>query len=333
MKSNTFIIAEAGVNHNGDFTLAKKLIDAAVAAGVDAVKFQTWQTELLVTEDAEMADYQKENTQVVESQFQMLKRLELSYTDFTALKQYCDESGIMFMSTPDEEQSATFLNDLQDIFKIGSGELTNTPFLRHVAAFAKPVIISTGMGYLAEVEHALSVLTEAGLALDDITVLHATTDYPTAPEDVNLLAMQTIRQAFPGVKVGYSDHTLGIEVPVASVALGAVVVEKHFTLDKTMAGPDHKASLEPAELKAMVTAIRNTESALGHGWKVPTAAEVKNRAIVRKSLVAGCAIANGTIITADMLEIKRPGTGISPTRWDEIVGTRSTQDYSAGELI
>lgn len=333
MKGNTFIIAEAGVNHNGDFELAKQLIDAAVEAGVDAVKFQTWKTELLVTEDAEMAQYQKDNTQVVESQFQMLKRLELSYDDFTVLKVYCDESGIMFMSTPDEEQSATFLNDLQDIFKIGSGELTNTPFLRHIAAFGKPVILSTGMGYLSEVEHALSVLTGAGLALESITVLHATTDYPTKAEDVNLLAMTTIQQAFPGICVGYSDHTLGIEVPVASVALGATVVEKHFTLDKSMPGPDHKASLDPTELKAMVSAIRNTEAALGNGWKVPTVTELANRNIVRKSLVAACAIDEGDIMTADMLEIKRPGSGISPTRWDEIVNTKARKSYAAGELI
>ena len=333
MRNKTFIIAEAGVNHNGDFALAKQLIDAAVIAGVDAVKFQTWKTELLVTEDAEMAEYQKENTQVEESQFQMLKRLELSYDDFSELKAYCDSLNIMFMSTPDEEQSATFLDSLQDIFKIGSGELTNTPFLRHVAKFGKPVIISTGMAYLSEVEHALSVLTDAGLALADITVLHATTDYPTAFEDVNLLAMQTIKNAFPGVKVGYSDHTLGIEVPVASVALGACVVEKHFTLDKTMLGPDHKASLDPSELTAMVTAIRNIDLALGHGWKVPTVTEVKNRVIVRKSLIAGRDICAGDILTADMIEIKRPGSGISPTRWDDIIGTPATQDYRAGELI
>ncbi|PKH05296.1 N-acetylneuraminate synthase [Moritella sp. Urea-trap-13] len=333
MRNKTFIIAEAGVNHNGDFALAKQLIDVAVTAGVDAVKFQTWKTELLVTEDAEMAEYQKENTQVEESQFQMLKRLELSYDDFSELKAYCDSLNIMFMSTPDEEQSATFLDSLQDIFKIGSGELTNTPFLRHVAKFGKPVIISTGMAYLAEVEHALSVLTDAGLTLADITVLHATTDYPTAPEDVNLLAMQTIKNAFPGVAVGYSDHTLGIEVPVASVALGASVVEKHFTLDKTMLGPDHKASLDPSELIAMVKAIRNIDLALGNGWKVPTETEVKNRVIVRKSLIAGCDICAGDILTAEMVEIKRPGSGISPTRWDEIIGTPAKQDYRAGELI
>tara|TARA_B110000908_G_scaffold172394_1_gene239539 strand:- start:4512 stop:5513 length:1002 start_codon:yes stop_codon:yes gene_type:complete len=333
MNNKTFIIAEAGVNHNGDFELAKKLIDVAVSAGVDAVKFQTWKTELLVTEEAEMAEYQKENTQVEESQFQMLKRLELSYDAFSELKSYCDSLKIMFMSTPDEEQSATFLDSLQDIFKIGSGELTNTPFLRHIARLGKPVIISTGMGYLAEVEHALSVLIETGLTLNDITILHATTDYPTAPEDVNLLAMQTIKNAFPGVKVGYSDHTLGIEVPIASVALGATVVEKHFTLDKSMLGPDHKASLDPSELIAMVAAIRNIDLALGDGWKVPTAMEVKNRAVVRKSIVAAREIKVGEVIYAEMLEIKRPGSGISPARWDEVINTVAKKGYYQGELI
>ncbi|WP_446890903.1 N-acetylneuraminate synthase [Aeromonas veronii] len=333
MTNKTFIIAEAGVNHNGDIRLAKLLIDAAAKAGVDAVKFQTWQTELLVTEDAKMAAYQVENTQREETQFQMLKRLELSYADFSELKAYCDALGITFMSTPDEEQSATFLDELQAVFKIGSGELTNTPFLRHIAGFAKPVILSTGMGYLSEVEHAISTLRDAGLSLEMITVLHATTDYPTAPKDVNLLAMKTIEQAFPGVIVGYSDHTLGIEVPVAAVALGAKVIEKHFTLDKTMEGPDHKASLDPQELAEMVTAIRNIEQALGNGWKVPTKIEQENRNIVRKSLVAATVIAKGCVITADMLEIKRPGNGIPPTRWDEVVGSVAKKSYQIGELI
>lgn len=333
MTNKTFIIAEAGVNHNGDIRLAKLLIDAAVKAGVDAVKFQTWQTELLVTEDAKMAAYQVENTQREETQFQMLKRLELSYADFSELKAYCDTLGITFMSTPDEEQSATFLDGLQAVFKIGSGELTNTPFLRHIAGLAKPVILSTGMGYLSEVEHAISTLRDAGLSLDMITVLHATTDYPTAPKDVNLLAMKTIEQAFPGVIVGYSDHTLGIEVPVAAVALGAKVIEKHFTLDKTMEGPDHKASLDPQELAEMVTAIRNIEQALGNGWKVPTKTEQENRNIVRKSLVAATVIATGCVMTADMLEIKRPGNGIPPTRWDEVVGSVAKKNYQIGELI
>ncbi|EJD6477305.1 N-acetylneuraminate synthase [Providencia rettgeri] len=333
MNDNVFIIAEAGVNHNGNFELAKKLIDAAVDAGVDAVKFQTWKTELLVTEDAQMAEYQIENTKVKETQFEMLKRLELSYEDFTELKEYCVEKNIIFMSTPDEEQSANFLNNLQDIFKIGSGELTNTPFLRHIANFGKPVILSTGMGYLSEVEHAIFTLLDAGLLIQQITVLHATTDYPTSPEDVNLLAMTTIKNAFPGITVGYSDHTLGIEIPIAAVALGAKVIEKHFTLDKNMDGPDHKASLEPTELSNMVKAIRNIEQALGTGWKVPTKTEKLNRDVVRKSIIAKKAIPLGTPITEDMLEIKRPGNGIPPTRWDEVIGSIAKKNYQTGELI
>lgn len=333
MMSSTFIIAEAGVNHNGDINLAKKLIDVAFDAGVDAVKFQTWKTELLVTEDARMANYQIENTQREETQFQMLKRLELNYSDFILLKEYCDEKNIIFMSTPDEEQSATFLNNLQNIFKIGSGELTNTPYLRHIASFGKPIILSTGMGNLSEIEHALFTLTKAGMNLSDITVLHATTDYPTAPCDVNLLAMTTISNAFPGVAIGYSDHTLGIEVSIAAVALGAKIIEKHFTLDKKMVGPDHKASLTPEELKKMVEAIRNIDQALGHGWKMPTEAEKLNRDIVRKSIVAGRDIPVGTLLSPDILEIKRPGNGIPPIRWDEVVGMVAKKNYSKGDLI
>lgn len=333
MTNKTFIIAEAGVNHNGDIQLAKRLIDVAADAGVDAVKFQTWKTELLVTEDAQMAEYQIENTQVEESQFQMLKRLELSYDDFFELKDYCDTKAITFMSTPDEEQSATFLDGLQDVFKIGSGELTNIPFLRHIAQFKKPVILSTGMSYLAEVEQALSVLVEGGLLLSDITVLHATTDYPTAPEDVNLKAMKTLEHAFPGIQVGYSDHTLGIEVPVAAVALGASIIEKHFTLDQTMSGPDHKASLNPEQLTAMVRAIRNVDVALGDGFKVPTAIEKENRKIVRKSIVAAVDIMEGTVITEEMLSIMRPGGGLAPSRWNEVIGTPARKSYKVGELI
>lgn len=327
------IIAEAGVNHNGDIALAKQLIDVAVEAGVDVVKFQTWKTELLVTPDADMAEYQKINTHSVESQFNMLKRLELSYPEFTELKFYCDKKNIEFMSTPDEETSATFLNTLQDRFKIGSGELTNTPFLRHIGAFGKPVILSTGMGYLSEVEHAIETLLATGLSLSDITVLHASTQYPTPMSDVNLRAMVTIANAFPGISVGYSDHTLGIEVPIAAVAMGATIIEKHYTLDKAMKGPDHKASLSPVELKDMVTAIRHIELALGNGRKIPTASEYSNRAIVRKSLVAHCNIEQNEVITADKIAIKRPGTGIPPMRWDEVVGTLAKKNYSKDELL
>lgn len=327
------IIAEAGVNHNGDIMLAKKLIDVAVEAGVDIIKFQTWKTELLVTKDAVMAEYQKENTQRIESQFDMLKRLELSYNDFIELKKYCDQKNIQFLSTPDEETSATFLNDLQDCFKIGSGELTNTPFLRHIGSFGKPVILSTGMGSLSEIEHAIETLLATGLNLADITVLHASTQYPTPMKDVNLRAMLTIAHAFPGIAIGYSDHTLGIEIPIAAAALGATVIEKHFTLDKTMPGPDHKASLSPEELKAMVTAIRHIEMAMGDGRKIPTATECNNRNIVRKSLVARCEIKQNEIITADKVAVKRPGTGISPTRWDEVIGSLAKKNYIKDELL
>ncbi len=333
MIKKTFIIAEAGVNHNGDIVLAKKLIDVAVTAGVDAVKFQTWKTELLVTEQAEMAEYQKLNTQKTESQFQMLKRLELSYDAFSELKQYCDQKGIMFLSTPDEETSATFLNDLQPIFKIGSGELTNTPFLRHIASFKKPIILSTGMGTLAEIEQALTALTNAGTARNDITVLHVTTQYPTPMEEVNLNAMLTIKQAFPGINAGFSDHTLGIEVPIAAVALGATIIEKHFTLDKSMTGPDHLASLDPHELADMVKAIRNIERAMGHGRKEPTDSELQNLKIVRKSLVAKTAIKKGDTLSQLNMAIRRPGNGIPPSRWGDIENTIATKDYQSGDLI
>lgn len=333
MKQHTFIIAEAGVNHNGDIFLAKKLVDAAVLAGADAVKFQTWKTELLVTEQAEMAEYQKNNTQIVESQFNMLKRLELSYDSFKELKHYCDQRGILFLSTPDEETSASFLDDLQPIFKIGSGELTNIPFLRHIASFKKPIILSTGMGTLAEIEQALTTLTKAGIGGNDITVLHATTQYPTPMEEVNLNAMLTIKHAFPGIKVGYSDHTLGIEVPIAAVTLGATIIEKHFTLDKNMAGPDHLASLDPAELIVMVQAIRNIEKALGHGRKEPTQSELKNLKIVRKSLVAKTEIKKGDTLNHLNMAIRRPGNGLAPSRWEDIENTIATKDYQPGDLI
>ena len=333
MSNNVFIIAEAGVNHNGDINLAKKLVDVAVKSGADAIKFQTWKTELLVTPNAEMAEYQIKNTEKKESQFDMLKKLELSYSDFLELKKYCDSNNIIFMSTPDEFESADFLNGIQDVFKIGSGELTNIPFLRHVAKFGKKMIISTGMAYLSEIEQAVITIHEAGLAYSDIVLLHATTDYPTAPADVNLNAIRTIMNAFPGISVGYSDHTLGIEIPVAAVAIGARYIEKHFTLDRTMEGPDHPASLEPEELFNMVLSIRNVESALGDGWKVPTRIEQENRRIVRKSIVANTIITKGEIISSEMIAIKRPGTGIAPSRWNDILGSVATQDYNIGDLI
>lgn len=330
--SKVLIIAEAGVNHNGDIKLAKKLIDVAVNAGVDIVKFQTWKTELLVSKESEMAEYQKANTGIVESQFDMLKKLELSYNDFIDLKKYCDDKGIIFLSTPDEEVSANFLNDLQDTFKIGSAELTNIPFLRHIALFEKNVILSTGMGEMHEIELAVRTLIDAGLSKDMITLLHVTTQYPTPMEEVNLNAMLTIKKAFD-VKVGYSDHTMGIEVPIAAVALGAEVIEKHFTLDRNMSGPDHKASLSPRELSDMVIAIRNIEKALGDGIKVPTKSELLNKKIVRKSIVAIKDILIGDTFSERNIALKRANGGKSPLKWDSIIGSVSIINYKNGDLI
>lgn len=329
---SVFIIAEAGVNHNGDINLAKKLIDVAVEAGVNAVKFQTWKTELLVTNKAVQAQYQIKNTGIKESQFEMLKKLELSYDDFRELKKYCEDKNIMFLSTPDEFQSADFLSELQDIFKIGSAELTNLPYLRHIGKMQKKIILSTGMADMGEIENALEILISAGTQKKNITVLHANSEYPTPMEDVNLKAMITIGKTFD-VAYGYSDHTLGIEVDIAAVALGASVIEKHFTLDCTMQGPDHKASLEPDELKAMVKAIRNIELALGNGIKKPSKSEIPNKSIARKSIVAKIAIKKGEILTEKNITIKRPGNGISPMHWDEIIGTKASQYYNEDELI
>ena len=329
---SVFIIAEAGVNHNGDIKLAKKLIDVAVNAKVDAVKFQTWKTELLVTKDAKQAEYQTENTKIEESQYDMLKKLELSYDDFKELKNYCDSQNIMFLSTPDEIESANFLVDLQDIFKIGSGELTNYPYLKHIGSLKKKIILSTGMSNMDEIGDALDVLVKSGTPKKDITVLHANTQYPTPMQDVNLNAMLSIKKHFK-VDVGYSDHTLGIEVDIAAVAMGATVIEKHYTLDKKMDGPDHKASLDPFELTAMVSAIHNIELALGSGIKEPSQSETPNIEIVRKSIVASCIIKKGELLTENNLTIKRPGIGISPMHWNEIVGTFAIKDYAEEELI
>ncbi len=331
-KEKVFIIAEAGVNHNGDFELAKRLIDVAVEAGVDAVKFQTWKTELLVTKDAKQATYQTENTKIEESQFDMLKKLELSYSSFELLKSYCDSKHILFLSTPDEQESANFLANLQDIFKIGSGELTNAPYLTHIGSLGKKIIISTGMGNLQEIEDALNVLIKAGTPKQNIIVLHANTQYPTHMEDVNLNAMNTIKQKFD-ITVGYSDHTLGIEVPIAAVAIGAKVIEKHFTLDKAMDGPDHKASLDPIELKAMVIAIRNIEKALGSNIKEASESEKPNIDIVRKSIVANTNIKVGDVFTTENLTTKRPGNGISPMQWLSLIGSKAKQNYNTDDLI
>ncbi len=331
--SKVFLIAEAGVNHNGDINLAKKLIDKAVEAGVDAVKFQTFKAENLVSKNAKKAKYQIENTKSSESQYEMIKKLELSFNEFKELKKYCDDKGIIFLSTPFDDESIEFLNNLGlEIFKIPSGEITNLPYLRKIGSLKKKVILSTGMADLGEIEDALDVLISSGTKKEHITVVHANTEYPTPMEDVNLKAMQTIGCAFD-IDVGYSDHTLGIEVPIAAVAMDAKVIEKHFTLDKNLPGPDHRASLEPNELKAMVKAIRNIEKALGNGIKKPSKSESKNIEIARKSIVAKRDIKKGEKFSEENLTVKRPGNGISPMRWDEIIGKTASKDYKEDELI
>lgn len=319
MSQKVFIIAEAGVNHNGSLALAKQLVDVAAECGADAVKFQTFKAESLVTKTAKQAEYQTANTGKQESQFDMLKRLELSETDHHELVAHCCKNQIEFMSTPFDLKSIHFLNALGvERFKIPSGEITNYPYLKVVGSFNKEIVLSTGMATLADIEAALNLLVESGTDKNKITILHATTDYPTHMQDVNLTAMQTIAQAFK-VKVGYSDHTLGIEVPTAAVALGATIIEKHFTLDKNLPGPDHKASLEPDELKAMVKAIRNIEIALGDGIKRPSTSEQKNMQVARKSLVALTDIKKGETFSEQNLTVKRPGLGISPC-----AGTKSS---------
>jgi N,N'-diacetyllegionaminate synthase len=331
--NKVFIIAEAGVNHNGSMDTAKKLIETAADAGADAVKFQTFKAENLVSIYAEKAEYQKNSTESSESQFDMLKKLELSYENHLELIDHCRNNAIEFLSTPFDLESINMLNSLNlKIFKIPSGEITNLPYLRAIGKLNKNVIISTGMANLEEVETAYKVLLDFGTKSRNIIILHANTQYPTSYEDVNLRAMQTIAQELM-VKVGYSDHTLGIEVPIAAVAMGAVIIEKHFTLNRNMPGPDHKASLEPHELKAMVVAIRNIEQAIGDGIKRPSVSEQKNILIARKSIVAAKKISIGEIINNDNITVKRPGTGISPMEWDEIIGRTAQRDYASDELI
>ncbi len=328
-----FIIAEAGVNHNGSIELAKKLIDVASESRTDAVKFQTFKAQNLVSKSAQKADYQKQTTNNSESQFDMIKKLELDVDTHKELISYCKTKNIMFLSTPFDHDSIELLNDLGlEIFKIPSGEITNLPYLRHIGKLNKKVILSTGMADIGEIEDALDVLIQAGTKKENITVLHANTMYPTPMEDVNLKAMVTIGNTFD-IAFGYSDHTLGIEVDIAAVALGACCIEKHFTLDKTMEGPDHKASLEPNELNEMVKAIRNIELALGSSVKKPSKSEIPNMQIARKSIVAKMDIKKGEILTEEKITIKRPGNGINPMRWDEIVGTIATKDYKEDELI
>tara|TARA_B100000959_G_scaffold282798_1_gene350034 strand:- start:2480 stop:3481 length:1002 start_codon:yes stop_codon:yes gene_type:complete len=329
----TFIIAEAGVNHNGSIELARKMIDVAVEAGADAIKFQTFKAEKVVSRYAPKAEYQKKTTTADESQLEMIKKLELGVDAHRELIAHCRQKNIQFLSSPFDLESIDLLNELGlDIFKTPSGEITNLPYLRKIGALKKEIILSTGMADLGEIEDAIDVLMEAGTKLKNITVLHCNTEYPTPMQDVNLTAMETIALKFC-VRVGYSDHTLGIEIPIAAVALGAIVIEKHFTLDKNMKGPDHRASLEQDELKTMVNAIRNIEKTLGNGIKKPSPSELKNMVIARKSIVAARDIRKGEAFTEENLTIKRPGTGISPMRWDEVIGQRARKAHNIDELI
>ncbi len=327
-----FIIAEAGVNHNGNINLAKKLIDVAVDAKVNAVKFQTFSADLSISKNTQKALYQKLETNEDETQYDMVKKLELSYDEFRELKKYCDQKNIIFLSTPDEIESADMLYELQDIFKIGSAEINNLPLLRHIGRFQKKVILSTGMSTMSEINDAINILISAGTLKTNITVLHTHTEYPTMLEDVHLNAMLTIKDKF-NIDIGYSDHTLGIEIPIAAVAMGAKVIEKHFTLDKSMDGPDHRASLDPKELSQMVQSIRNIEKALGGDLKVPSQREIQNINVCRKSIVAKKNINKGEILSVDNITIKKPGIGISPMKWDVIIGSIATKDYSEDDLI
>ena len=333
MKTHTLIIAEAGVNHNGDLTLARKLIDAAAKAGADLVKFQTFSANRQVTRTALKADYQTQTTNIKESQHEMLRSLELTAEMHKELIVHCAARNIGFFSTAFDIESVDLLVSLgQDHFKIPSGEITNMPYLRHIGQIGKAVILSTGMATLGEIESAIDVLEQAGTPRANITVLHCTTEYPTPMTEVNLRAMQSIQRAF-GVEVGYSDHTPGIEVAIAAVAMGASVIEKHFTMDCNLPGPDHQASLEPEGLVAMVAAIRNIEIALGDGIKRIARSEARNKPVMRKSLVASQAIKAGEIFSTNNITAKRPGTGISPMRWDEVIGHTAPRDFAEDELI
>ena len=335
MTNHTIIIAEAGVNHNGSLELAKQLVLKAKDAGVDYIKFQTFKASKLVTKSARQAEYQQHNTGgQEESQYQMLKKLELSPKDHQVLIDYCRELGIMFFSTAFDSESIDYLHSLNlGLWKIPSGEVTNYPFLKRVAAFNEKTILSTGMCEMQDVRNAVEALYENGLSKENLILLHCNTEYPTPYEDVNLKAMEALRKEFE-VEVGYSDHTQGIEVPIAAVALGASVIEKHFTLDRTLPGPDHKASLEPNELKVMVRAIRNIEKAIGgDGIKHVSGSERKNIVVARKSIVAACDIKRGEVFTEQNLTVKRPGSGISPMRWEEVLGQSAKKDFYEDDLI
>jgi N,N'-diacetyllegionaminate synthase len=330
---STLIIAEAGVNHNGELAMARRLVELAAQAGADVVKFQTFRADRLASPQAPMADYQRRNLGAADSQLEMLRRLELSPQMHQELHAHAGRCGIEFLSTGFDCDSVDFLMRLGvSRLKIPSGEITNLPYLRHVGRQGKPIVLSTGMATLAEVEAALSVLETAGTAREHITVLHCTTEYPAPMADVNLRAMNTIRETFD-VAVGYSDHTSGIEVAVAAVALGATIIEKHFTLDRSLPGPDHAASLEPQELAALVRAVRNIEQALGDGIKRPAPSELGNRAVARQSLVAARAIRAGETFSAANVTVKRPGGGLSPMRWDEVLGRTARRDFAADEPL
>lgn len=336
MKSRpqVYIIAEAGVNHNGSLERAKQMVITAAEAGADAVKFQTFKADCLVTRDTEKAAYQREAVGSHESQFDMLKKLELDENAHQELIEICKSNRIDFLSTPFDLTTIDLLKRMGiSKWKIPSGEITNLPYLRKIGAFNQPVLLSTGMADIEEIKTAVAGMIRSGTDAEKITILHCNTEYPTPMEDVNLLAMQTIMNTFPKARVGYSDHTLGIEVPVAAVAMGASVIEKHFTLDKTLPGPDHSASLSPDELVKMISAIRNIEKAMGDGIKKPTMSEEKNIPVVRKSIVAACSICKGEIFTPENLTVKRPGTGISPIKWDEILGRKALENYEKDDLI
>ncbi|WP_321334256.1 N-acetylneuraminate synthase [uncultured Bacteroides sp.] len=331
--NKVIVIAEAGVNHNGDYELARQLVVAAKEAGADYVKFQTALPELVISRYAPKAEYQLGTTQKEESQLDMCRAIHLPLTDYKPLKAYCDEVGIKFLSTPFDLVSIDVLEELDmDYYKIPSGEITNLPYLRKIAHLQRPVILSTGMCGLADIEKALQVLEKEGLARQQITLLHCNTEYPTPYGDVNLRAMKTLEDGF-GVKVGYSDHTRGIEVSLAAVALGATVIEKHFTLDRNLPGPDHKASLEPDELKCMVSSIRHIEEALGSPVKQVSPSEGKNMIVARKSLIAACNIRKGEPFSETNMTVKRPGNGISPMHWDEMIGRIAPRDFKEDELI
>lgn len=328
---SVLIIAEAGVNHNGSFELAKKMADVAKAAGADIVKYQTAVPELVISRFAPKAEYQKESTGEAESQLEMVKKIHFGFAEHRKLKEYCDSIGIKYLSTPFDMDSIDFLAGMDmPVWKIPSGEVTNLPYLEKVARVKKPIIMSTGMCEIPEIKAALDVLYSNGA--DDVTILHCNTEYPTPLKDANVKAMLDIQKNF-GTKVGYSDHTLGLEAPLAAVALGATVVEKHFTLDKNMEGPDHAASMSPEELTALVKAIRNTELALGDGVKKVTESEAKNKDVARKSIVAKVPIKAGEVFTTDNITVKRPGNGISPMRWYEVLGQSAKRDFSLDELI